>query len=50
MLFDMAFNLIKLIWAMICLNDVTRESVATLTNHFANAYVRKNIVHLLATL
>ena len=42
MLFEhsMAFSLTKPIWALICLHDVTQESVATLTDHFANAFVR----------
>ena len=38
---NMAFNLTKSIWALICLHDKTRESVASLTNHFADAFVRK---------
>ena len=39
---NMAFNL-KPIWALICLHDVTRESVAALTDHFADAFVRENV-------
>ena len=30
-------------WALICLHDVTRESVAALTDHFADAFVRENV-------
>ena len=37
--FNMAFNLTKSIWALICLHDVIRESVAALTDNFADAFV-----------
>ena len=40
---NMAFSLTKPIWALICLNDVTRESIAALTDHFANAFVGENV-------
>ena len=36
---NMVFNLTKS--KLICLHDNTRESVATLTDHFANAFVRQ---------
>ena len=39
----MAFSLTKSIWALISLHDVTRESVAALTDHFADTSVRENI-------
>ena len=40
---NMAFNLTKPIWALFCLHEVTRESAAALTDHFADAFVRKNV-------
>ena len=40
---NMAFNLTKPIWALICLHDVTRESIAALTDHFADAFVREKV-------
>ena len=40
---NMTFNLIKPIWALICLHDFTLESVVALTDHFANALVRENV-------
>ena len=39
----MAFNLRKPIWALICLHDITWESVAALAVHFTDAFVRKNV-------
>ena len=42
-LFEHGFYLTKPIWAMICLHKVTRESVAALSDHFADALVRKNV-------
>ena len=39
----MAFSLTKPIWALICLHKVTLESVAALTDHFADAFVRENV-------
>ena len=42
----MAFNLTKPIWALFCLHEVTRESVAALTDHFADAFVHKNVGHV----
>ena len=41
--FNMAFNLTKPIWVLICLHDFTRESIAALTDHFAIAFVRENV-------
>ena len=43
---NMAFNLKKPIWALICLHDLIRESVAALTDHFADAFVRENVLHV----
>ena len=40
---NMAFNFTKPIWALICLYDVTRESVVALADHFLNAFVCENI-------
>ena len=46
-LFEHDFYLTKSIWALIFfLHDVTRESVAALTDHFADAFVRKNVAHV----
>ena len=41
-LFEHGFYLTKPIWALICLHDVTWESVAALTDHFGNSFVREN--------
>ena len=43
---NMAFNLTKPNWAPICLHDVAQESVAALTDHFTNAFVRENIARV----
>ena len=43
---DMAFSLTKPIWVLICLHDVTGERAAALTDHFSDAFVRKNHAHL----
>ena len=43
MLFEYGFYLTKPIWPPICLHDVTRESVAALTDHSAYAFVRENV-------
>ena len=40
---NMSFNLTKPIWALICLYNITRESVAALTDHFEDAFVRENV-------
>ena len=39
MLFNMAFTCKGLNWALICMHDVTQESVAAVTDHFADARV-----------
>ena len=31
---------------MICMHDVTLESVAAVTDHFADAFVRKNVARV----
>ena len=41
-----AFNLTKPIWALTCLHEVTQESLAALTDHFADAFVRENVARL----
>ena len=46
MLFKHDFYLTKHIWALICLRDVTQESVGALTDHFADAFVRKNVARV----
>ena len=40
---NMAFTLKGLNWALICMHDVTRESDAVVTDHFADAFVRENV-------
>ena len=37
-------------WALICIHDVTRESVAAVTDHFANVFFRENVVPVFMTL
>ena len=39
-----AFNLTKPVWALIFLHEVTRKSVAALTDHYVDAFVRENVV------
>ena len=46
MLFEYGFYLTKPIWALICLHDVTQESVAALTYHFADAFVGENVARV----
>ena len=43
---NMAFNLTIPIWALICLHDVTRESAATKTDHFSDAFVHENVARV----
>ena len=43
---NMAFNLTKSILPLICLHDVTWKRAAALTDHFANAFVRKNVARV----
>ena len=35
---------------MICMYDVTRESVAAVTDRFADAFVHENVAHVYMTL
>ena len=46
----MAFTRKSLNWALICMHDVTRESVAAVTDHFADAFVRENVARVYMTL
>ena len=39
----MAFTWKGINCALICMHDITQESVAAVTDHFADAFVRKNI-------
>ena len=47
---NMAFTWKGLNWALICMQDVTRESVAAVTDHFAEAFVRENVARVYMTL
>ena len=40
---NMAFNLTKPVWALICLHNVTLGSDAALTDHFAYTFVYENV-------
>ena len=40
----------KAYWALICMHDVTLESVAAVTDHFADAIVRENVACVYMTL
>ena len=42
----MVFNLTKPKVGLICLHDVTQESVTVLTDHLANAFVQENVAHV----
>ena len=42
---NMAFTLKSLNWALICMHDVTLESVAAVTDHFADAFVYENVAN-----
>ena len=46
----MAFTSKSLNWALICMHDVTLESVAAMTDHFADAFVREKVARLYMTL
>ena len=46
----MAFTLKSLNWALICMHDSTLESDATVTDHFADAFVRENVARIYMTL
>ena len=50
MLLNMAFTLKSLNWALICMHDVTLESVAAVTDHFADAFVRDDVASVYMTL
>ena len=44
--FEHGYYLTKPIWALVLLHDVTRDSVAVLTDHFADAFVRENVARV----
>ena len=46
----MPFTLKSLDWALICKHDVTLESVAAVTDHFTDAFVRENVARVYMTL
>ena len=46
----MAFTWKGLNWALIYMHDVTRESVAAVTDHFADAFVHENVARVYMTL
>ena len=50
MLFEYGFTRKTLSWALIFMHDVTLESVAAATDHFANAFVRENVALVYMTL
>ena len=50
MLFENGFYLKSLNWALICMHDVTRESVVAVTDHFHDAFVRENVARIYMTL
>ena len=50
MLFEHGFNYKSLKWALICMHDVTLESVAAVTDHFTDAFVRENVARVYMTL
>ena len=43
MLFEHGIYLKSLSWALICMHNVTLESVAAVTDHFADAFVHENV-------
>ena len=47
---NMAFTLKSLNWALICMHDFTLESVAVVTDHFADAFVREDVARVYMTL
>ena len=49
-LFEHGFTLKSLNRVLICMHDVTRESVAAVTDHFANTSFRKNVARIYMTL
>ena len=50
MLFEHGFYLKKPNWALICMHDVALKCVATVTDHFADVFVRENIARVYMTL
>ena len=46
----MAFTFKSLNWALVCMHDVTLESVESVTDHFADSFVRKNVARVYMTL
>ena len=46
MLFEHGFYLTKPICALICLHDISQENSASLTDHFADAFVRENVAQV----
>ena len=46
---NMAFTWNSLNWALICMHCVTLESVAAVTEHFADAFVRENVARVYMT-
>ena len=49
MLFEHGFYLTKPNWTLICLHDVTRESIAVMTDHFTDDFFAK-MLHAYMTL
>ena len=47
---NMVFTLKSLNWAKICTHDDALESVASVTDHFADAFFRENVVYVFVTL
>ena len=47
---NMAFTWKGLNWALIRMHEVTLESVAAMTDHFADAFVCENVAHVYMTL
>ena len=50
MLFEHGFYLKKPKLGLICMHDVTLESFAAVTDHFAYAFVRENVARVYMTL
>ena len=46
---NMGFTLKSLNWVLICMHDVTLESVAAVINHFADAFVCENVARVYMT-
>ena len=46
----MAFTWKSLNWALICMHDVTLESVVAVIDHFIDAFVRENVALVYMTL